>query len=55
MSLLVFQLMANLGQSGSRIPDAWSVKLTFSLTVTFYPKKTENKTKKHLTHTIALR
>ena len=34
--------MANLEQSGSQIPDAWSVKLTFSLTVTFYLTKTDN-------------
>ena len=32
--------MANLEQSGSRIPEASSVKLTFSLTVTFYLTKT---------------
>ena len=36
-SLLFFLFMANLEQSGSQIPDEeWSVKLTFSLTVTFY-------------------
>ena len=34
-SLSFFQFMANLGQSRSRILDAWSVKLTFLLTVTF--------------------
>ena len=28
--------MANLKQSGNWIPDAWSVKLTFSLIATFY-------------------
>ena len=28
--------MANLEESGNRIPDAWSVKLTFLLIVTFY-------------------
>ena len=33
--------MANLEQSGSRIPDARSVKLRFSLIVTFYRAKTE--------------
>ena len=27
--------MANFEQSGSRIPDAWSVRLTFALTATF--------------------
>ena len=36
--------MANLEQSASRIPDAWSVKLTFSLTATFCITKTENRT-----------
>ena len=28
---------------------AWSIKLTFSLTITFYVTKIENKTKKYLT------
>ena len=28
--------MTNLEQSETRIPDVWSIKLTFSLTVTFY-------------------
>ena len=41
--------MANLEQTGSRIPDVQSAKLTFSLTVTFYLMKTENRTKKFLT------
>ena len=45
-SLLFSRFVANLEQSGSRIPDAWSVKLTFSLIVTFYLTKTENRTKK---------
>ena len=40
-SLSNSQLMTNLEQSGSWIPDAWSVKLTFSLTVTFYIIKTK--------------
>ena len=44
-----FKFMANLEQSGSPIPDAWSVTLTFSLIVTFYLRKTENRTKKFLT------
>ena len=43
------QFMANLEQSGSWILDAWSVKLTFSLIVTFYITITENRTKKSLT------
>ena len=36
-------------QSGSRIPDALSVKLIFLLTVISYLTKTENKIKKLLT------
>ena len=40
--------MANLEQSGSKIPDVWSVKRTFSLKVTFYLIRTENRTKKSL-------
>ena len=47
VTLLSFlQFMANLEQSGSRIPDAESVKFIFSLIVTFYITKTENRTKK---------
>ena len=41
--------MANLEQSGSQDPHAWSEKLTFSLIVAFYLRKTENITKKPLT------
>ena len=37
--------MVNLEQTKSRIPDAWSVKLTFPLRVTFYFTKTEKKNK----------
>ena len=47
-SLSLFRFMANLQQSGSRISNAWSVKLTFSLMVTFYLTKRENRTKKSL-------
>ena len=47
--------MANLEPAGGRVLDAQSVKLTFSLTVTFYLTKSENRTKKALTQlTIAL-
>ena len=49
MSLLFFRLTANLEQRGSPILDAWSVKRTISLTVTFYLAKNENMTKKSLT------
>ena len=33
-------------QSGKRISDAWYVKVTFSLVVTFHLTKTENRAKK---------
>ena len=48
--------MADLEHSGSRTPDVYYVKLTFSFIVTFYLTKAENKAKKFLTssHTIAL-
>ena len=36
--------MAHLQPTGSRIPDAWSIKLKFSLTITFYLTNTENST-----------
>ena len=48
-SLSFFQFMTNVEQSRSRIPDAWSVKFTFSLIVTFYLSETENIIKKSLT------
>ena len=38
--------MANLQPPESRIPDAWSIKLTFSLIVTFYLTEPKNRTKK---------
>ena len=44
--LYFFQFLANLQPSRSRIPDTWSIKLTFSLTVTFYLQ--------HSSYTIAL-
>ena len=43
--LLVFQFMANLEQSRIQDPGAWSVIFTFSLIVSFYLTKTENRTK----------
>ena len=46
--LSFFWFMGNLEQPGSRISDARSVKLTFSLKATFYLTKTENKTKTSL-------
>ena len=48
-SLSFFLFVANLEQSRSRIPDAWSVTLSFSKIVTFYLTKTENKTEKSVT------
>ena len=44
-SLSFFQFMNNFEQSGSWIPKM-SVKLTFSLIVTFYLTNNENRTKK---------
>ena len=40
-----YPFMAHLQPSRSRIPDAWSIKLTFSSAMTFYLTKTENRTK----------
>ena len=34
--IAIFPIMANLEEAGSRIPGAYSVKLTFLLEVTFY-------------------
>ena len=48
-SLSVFRLMVNLKQFGSRIPDAWSMILSFSSITTFDQTENENKTKKSLT------
>ena len=51
VTLLSFvQFIANLEQSVICIPGAWSVKLTFSLTITFYLAKTKNRTKTSLTY-----
>ena len=47
-SLSFFRFMAKLEQSRSRILDAQYVKLTFSLTVTLYLRKSGNKTRKPL-------
>ena len=48
-SLSFFGFLANLEQSGGRIPDTESAKVMFSVIVTFYLTKTENRTKKSLT------
>ena len=54
--LTFFQFIAHLEQSGSLIPGAWSVKLTFMVCKTYIfinssllLTKTENRTKKSLT------
>ena len=47
--LSFYQFMANLERSGSRVPDAYSVKLMFSLIVTFDLTKNANRAKKSLT------
>ena len=54
--IVIFRSMAKLEHSGSQIPDAQSVKLTFSLVVTFYLTKTESRTKnlQHSSYTIIL-
>ena len=51
-SLSFIQFMANLQPPGGRIPNSWSVKLIFSLIVTFYLTKPENS--ENSSHTIAL-
>ena len=48
-SLSFFGFLANLEQSGGRIPDTESAKVMFSVKVTFCLTKTENRTKKSLT------
>ena len=48
-SMLFFQLMIDLEQSGTRIPEAYSINHTFSLIETFHLTKTGNTTKKSLT------
>ena len=54
--IVLFQFMTNLEQSGSQILDAQFVKRIFSLKVTFYLTKSENRTKnlQRSFHTIAL-
>ena len=44
-----FQIIANLDPFGSRIPNAWSIKLAFLLIVNFHLTEPENRTKKSLT------
>ena len=55
-SLSFFGFLANLEQSGGRIPDAESAKIMFSVIGTFCLAKTETELKnlQHSSHTIAL-
>ena len=45
--IVIFRFLPNLEQSGGRIPE--SAKVMFSVIVTFYLTKTENRTKKSRT------
>ena len=47
--IVIFLFLANLEQSGGRIPDTESAKVLSSVIVTFCLTKTENITKKSLT------
>ena len=47
-SLLFVEVMANLKQLGSRIPDSRSIILTFLVITTFFITKTEIRTNKSL-------
>ena len=48
-AIVTFLIYGQSGEIRSRIPDAWPVKRTFSLRVTFYLTQTENRSKKPLT------
>ena len=52
-----FRFIVDLEQSGTQIPDTWSMTLIFSLIAIFHLKKCENRTKKSLpsSHTTPLR
>ena len=54
MSLSSFQVITNLEQSGSWIPDTCSAKLKFSLIKTFYLIKTENRSEQSITFLVFL-
>ena len=47
--IAIFGFLTNLEQSGDRIPDTEAAKIIFSVIVTFFLTKTENRTKKSLT------
>ena len=44
--IIIYAILVNFEQSGSWIPERWSVKVLFSLIVFVYLAKTENRTKK---------
>ena len=50
--IVFFPIMANLQLSESRIPNVWFIKLKFSLTITFYLTKPDNRTIKSLTQVL---
>ena len=47
--IVIFRILANLEQSGCRIPNTDSAKIMFSVIVTFCFTKTENRTIKSIT------
>ena len=47
--IVIFGFLANMEQSGGRIPDTKSAKVTFPLIVTLCLRKTENRTIKSIT------
>ena len=47
--IVIFQIFVHLEQSRNKIPDTESAKVMFSVIVTFFLTKTENRTKKSLT------
>ena len=49
-----FQFVANFEPSGSRIPHAFYIKLTFSITKTFVLQKLKTELKNHSSHTVTL-
>ena len=54
--LSIFQFIVNLQPCGSRIPDGWSIKLIFSLIVTFILQNAKTKLKNlgHSPYSVAL-
>ena len=49
-----FQFVANFEPSGSRIPHAFYIKLTFSITKTFVLQKLKTELKNHSSNTVTL-